>query len=666
MRFGYTRGMAYTPTVFTKPGYPDQIAYTAAEAVGFRWDGWLPIGEAPAPSPGLTPRVEALEVSQETQDALLDGFSDSLLSLQSEIEGIPAAITPGITTDVSEAVTTSVTATVTASFDRGEVLVAAPTGVAATDSAAIADAITAASSTGKVIVLRKGTYFINTYHAIPDGVDLRGQGGGSTSRAGRTIIKCTTAGSGISISGGGGMSGHFQIDGNSTANTPFKRLGGLGANARLFENLIVKSNTGDADLAWFHGAQNDLFVQCGFADSSRDLAWFDQGFGGASFVRCQWRTAGRYHHRYDVAVGGGVYASATDIHHIGGICEGNSGTSLLLVTNANNVTYSDHAFYSANGATGPMIDVVAGSGIAFHNPWLQSTGAIISGTEGFRVRGTASITVTGRAIMQNLDKAAVVEGAGSFIYTKCNWLFYSVTTNFTGVSGGTVAQIADLQLGGKFTVGSENDFAEISQPSARDRFRFSRTIGGVLSYYNNAAAAFTPDIQLLRRAAGAWGVVNGTQQVLVTGAGTTAQRPAAATALLGALYVNTELGCLQVCVSSSAWADYLTHTWTAATILAGVTTNPSGSGAPIGYTKIGGTVHLRGLAASVSIGATVLFQLPAGYRPAYQTNIPILTITGGGVVTAGYVSIATNGNVSIPAGAGGTVSFDGVCFPAEA
>lgn len=433
----------------------------------------------------------------------------------------------------------------------GTILLPPPTGVAATDNANLAATIAAAAN--KVIIAQGGVYAISSFHDIPNGVDLRGQGGGSTSRDGRTVFRCTTAGAGISISGGGGLCGGFEIDGDTTANTPFKRLGGLGANARLFANITVHDNTGaSSDLAHFYGAQNDLFIQCGFAESSRDIAVFDQGFGGSMFIRCQWRGATRYHHRYDDDVAGGVYAQPTDIHHYGGIMEGSAGTSLVIYNAAANITYSDQAYYCVNAPTGPMVDVVSGAGLAMHNPWLQCTsGAPPVGSIGIKVRGTAEMSITGRAILQNLETGASVDGAGSFIYTSCIWRFFTVTNRFGATGGGTVAQIASFLENSRFSLGAVNDFTEISQPISRDRFLFSRTLGGALSWYPNTAANFTPDVQILRRGVGAVGVPNGTRQVLVTGTGTTAQRPAAGAATNGAIYFNTDTDALESCDGTS-------------------------------------------------------------------------------------------------------------------
>ncbi|MCL2542751.1 MAG: hypothetical protein FWE71_09895, partial [Nocardioidaceae bacterium] len=119
--------------------------------------------------------------------------------------------------------------------------------------------------------------------------------------------------------------------------------------------------------------------------------------------------------------------------------------------------------------------------------------------------------------------------------------------------------------------------------------------------------------------------------------------------------------------TSGGWIETwrrITHSWTNATVT-GITTNPSGSGAPVGYTKINGVVYLRGLAASVAVNAT-LFTLPAGYRPPYQLTVPIFTMNGSAAITAGYLTVGADGTVRMPSGAGALVSFDGVTFPAEA
>ena len=59
-------------------------------------------------------------------------------------------------------------------------VVAAPTGTAATDTAAINAALTAATATGGIVLLREGTYMVNSALTIPTNVALVGQGRDAT------------------------------------------------------------------------------------------------------------------------------------------------------------------------------------------------------------------------------------------------------------------------------------------------------------------------------------------------------------------------------------------------------------------------------------------------------------------------------------------------------
>lgn len=596
------------------------------------------------------------------------GPSGTRVRLTSGISSATDVVVSGLVTPGSGSATAASLAATYAPTSGNQYL-PSPTGVAATDSAALANAITAANTglAKKVIIAMGGTYAINTLHVIPDGVDLRGQGGGSTSRTGRTIFKCTTAGSGIGVVGGGGMSGHFEVEGDHVANTPFQRAGGTGANARMFENITVRHNTGAYPLSSFVGAQNDIWIQCGFEESSQDLGYFDQGYGGAMFLRCEWAGASRYHHYYDDAITSPTYPVPADIHHVGGIMERGSGVSLVATGAAiANITYSDFAFYSETGCSGPMFDLAAGSGIALHNPWFQSTGSTrIAGTVGLMVRGTASVTVSGRAIFQNLDNAIQVDGVGSFVYNKSSLLFYNCGTQFSGINSGTAAQISDLVLTSTTRVGASTDFAEICQPTARDRFLFSRTFGGVLNWYPGTAGNFTPDVQILRRAAGCVGVPNGTQYMLATGSGTTAQRPAGAIALKGALYANTDTGKVEW-YDGSAWKNTSDSAWTNPTVT-NATLNPqSASYDAVGYRlNSDGDVIMRGVIGTVTLNAT-LWTFPAGYRPLKTKVIDVVTMNGSGVAAPGIATIDSSGVVKLTNGSATLVSFDGKRFRAEA
>lgn len=83
----------------------------------------------------------------------------------------------------------------------------------------------------------------------------------------------------------------------------------------------------------------------------------------------------------------------------------------------------------------------------------------------------------------------------------------------------------------------------------------------------------------------------------------------------------------------------------------------------IGYKNAGyikdslGFVHLTGLIKDgTTTPLTVLFTLPAGYRPSY---ILIFSIVGG------RVDIYTNGNVVVNPSTASFISFDGISFKAE-
>lgn len=64
---------------------------------------------------------------------------------------------------------------------------------------------------------------------------------------------------------------------------------------------------------------------------------------------------------------------------------------------------------------------------------------------------------------------------------------------------------------------------------------------------------------------------------------------------------------------------------------------------PCGYRKVAGVVHLRGTAKCDS--GTLMFTLPSGYRPEYDSMYPIFYFDGHGTATASHVWIYTNGEV---------------------
>lgn len=107
-------------------------------------------------------------------------------------------------------------------------------------------------------------------------------------------------------------------------------------------------------------------------------------------------------------------------------------------------------------------------------------------------------------------------------------------------------------------------------------------------------------------------------------------------------------------------------TWTAPTLL-NSWTNFGAPFATAGYRKDGaGTVRVKGLIHSGTVTAgTVLFTLPAGYRPA-ETRLFVTTTSNGTTEQYGALRVDSAGNVTIQVGFSGFFSLDSVSFPAEA
>ena len=104
--------------------------------------------------------------------------------------------------------------------------------------------------------------------------------------------------------------------------------------------------------------------------------------------------------------------------------------------------------------------------------------------------------------------------------------------------------------------------------------------------------------------------------------------------------------------------------WQAPTLL-NSWVNYAGTFATVGYMKDTlGFVHLKGVikTGTTTIG-TVLFTLPAGYRPAEDSYYPGVVTTSGG---SGTFQIAPNGNVIAIAANATFFSFGQTVFKAEA
>lgn len=108
--------------------------------------------------------------------------------------------------------------------------------------------------------------------------------------------------------------------------------------------------------------------------------------------------------------------------------------------------------------------------------------------------------------------------------------------------------------------------------------------------------------------------------------------------------------------TSSAFA------WIAGPAFQNAWVNYGGGQSPAGYGIDGlGFVHLRGLIKSGLVASgTIIFTLPAGYRPEYEEIFCVSS--NDGAETFGRVDVLPNGNVVINKGGNAFLSLDSICF----
>jgi hypothetical protein len=80
-----------------------------------------------------------------------------------------------------------------------------------------------------------------------------------------------------------------------------------------------------------------------------------------------------------------------------------------------------------------------------------------------------------------------------------------------------------------------------------------------------------------------------------------------------------------------------------------------------GYRRVAGVVYIRGLVTGGAV-SSVIFNLPAGYRPSSDAHVPAM----GQGSSFSPINIFANGNVTQNAGATGYISLRTIPFPADA
>jgi hypothetical protein len=418
----------------------------------------------------------------------------------------------------------------------------------ANSAAANDDAIVAALATGKPLRCGPGVFDFAAHH------DFGTQGlvgaGGQVARP-LTVFRAQNAAAQVELSGGGAACGGFQVDGNLTATTPFKRSGGTGANGRTFFDITVKSNavsgTHANDLALFHGAQNDLWEQCGFYLADRDGMSFDQGYGGATFLRCEQAGEGRDGLHFDNQVAGGPYPVPSNLEFTGTtIGEYNGVRSKAYINAGYRIVFNGFSFYSPNALTGPTVDVVFGQSISLTNCFIQQTGSTLNtGSQGVVARGISDVSVSGKLTILNIDQQFVVDGALSHIdRNEDTFKLNCSTVENYAQGGGFVTQVNRHQNAPTlWKTAGLSQAIEIMETAAGTGIYAQRNGDGSITYWPGTGFG-SSEFTVGRVAAGTWGTLNATAP-LRTGGGASGSRPVAALAN-GMLYYDSTIPALLV------------------------------------------------------------------------------------------------------------------------
>ncbi len=524
------------------------------------------------------------------------------------------------------------------------------------DTPALFAAISAMTN-GGTLVLPPGTYHLRTLLYVSSRVDLQGSGGGYAGTA--TVLQCMTAAAGVHVWGGGGVTGNFVVDGNSTATTPFTRGYEGSAVGRTFAALSVLNSAQDGVTCL--GGQNDAWYLLTVQYAARDCLVLDQGYGGALFSKCEIATGGRFNLRIDRQVPGGPYAAPSDnVFHQCIIEYNQPGSQSIAYINGGWATKFDHtSFYASTKTTGPVIDVLgAATELTIEDAAIQSTGSTIGGL-GLRVDFGTGVTLSGTTHFQNLDVAIYVRKSASAPAVK-PWvdiqglpLYYYCTKHVDGDAAALVpgmgferyvshAQVEPIQA--RRT--APDDAAYISRIGTDDYPAVVETAAGRRMWGAGGSAAV--DVALGRRSAGVLGV--DATNLFATGYGSTATRPAAAAAAAGALRLNTDANRLEVS-DGSRWCAPSEHSasfTTSGTFVVpdGITAIRcralGGGGGGGGAGNIGASSKSKSCYGGAGGGAGMLLEQLVAVTPG--ESLMVMVGAGGAGGTGAVVATGATGN----------------------
>ena len=520
-------------------------------------------------------------------------------------------------------------------------------------------AIIAALPVSGILQLPPGNFIISDMINVNTLQDIQGAGGGVGQSA--TVLTCTTATSGVTFSGAGGITSGFRVDGQNVAVAPFTRNGGIGQwVGRTFEDITVVKSAQDGITCL--GSQNDAWYKVSSQTHARDCWVLDQGYGGTLFSRCEIAGGGRYNLRLDTQIPGGPWNCPMNVLFHQCIVEQTTGPSVsaAYLNGASSIKFDHVVFYASGPITGPVVDVTNASyhitfeDVTVNNPAGTPTGSV-------RVDAHSQVIFTGLSLFQNLTNAIyittgtpAVDIKGSVYLTNC--------TNRYGCDPGQNIQT--------YITNTQSDVFVSQRTGPTDLAYVSANQSGVGNYVFETAngrrvwgsgADYTGDVALSRRAAGILAVDN--KNLFATGYGTSAQRPNPTTDMVGAIRFNTDSKQLEVC-DGGLWYGPGLHS--AAIISSGTFTVPPGikmiSARLVGGGGGGGGAgNIGALSTSTACyggpggGAGMVSESRLSVSPG---DVLTVVIGAGGVGGAGSaVATALVGNNGVAGTAGGITSI---------
>jgi hypothetical protein len=399
------------------------------------------------------------------------------------------------------------------------------------------------------LLLPPGSYALSGPLEIGDGQDIIGSGGNLLGAA--TVLRCTTPEAGLTVTGSAGVSGNLLVDGDGVAVTPFSRLlGTLGAQ-RTFLNLSVARSARDNMIVL--GAQNDLWLGCNSQAAARDDLVLDQGAGGHAFVRCEFDAAGRYHLRSDAESGEGPYAVPTDNTFDHCLFErgpsGGAPVSNVYLGAHDLFHFTACTFQAPATATGPRIDV-AGPGSL-----IISAGRLIgddarSGGTGLRVTGGARVVLCNQPEFVNLALGMEIVSGQPPVDVIGSIFWNNVGSRFNG--GDEAASSVSSRFRHPVRLIVPHRERTALSVHVEDEVGARLVVGGDGSVGFSDGRSSTPQAWLLAGGDGVLSMPDG--QVLQTGRGPSASRPAADRARPGSMFYDITLG-KPIWSDGAVWRD---------------------------------------------------------------------------------------------------------------